>query len=402
MVVHLFWEQSLSEVAMQNLPAASQRVTSAIRFYRPGLDVLRFFAFLSVFTLHSLILSPSTITGQRILAPIGAFGLCLFFFLSSYLISELLLRERVATGSIHVRAFYVRRMLRIWPLYFGFLLFGKVLGILFPFFALDNYRLLAFVLLAGNWYLAAYGATWSPIEPLWSISVEEQFYVLWPLVGRFGGTRTLGILSVAFVVGGWIHLQIYSPIRGSSAGLAFDDGIWRNSFFQFQFFGLGALTAIALRGRSLHWGLARRLSVGVSGLVLWLAASGLFHWSHFADRIPGPMLALGYALVGGGCILMLLSMLAENARPPEWLVRLGRISYGLYVFHWLFLVLIFVVPYRKGGDYMPPPPSLTWFAVKYVAALAATMLVAVLSYRFLEAPFLQLKKKFTFVASRPV
>ena len=391
----------MNAVALQS-PAAAQRKASTTRFYRPGLDVLRFFAFLGVFTMHCLLLSPSMITGQRIIAAIGAFGLCLFFFLSSYLISELLLRERAATGSIHVRAFYVRRMLRIWPLYFVFLLFAKVLGHLFPFFALDNYRLVAFALLAGNWYLAAYGASWSPIEPLWSISVEEQFYVLWPLLGRFGGQRALGIVSAALVVGGFIHLQIYSPIRATPLGLEFDDGIWRNSFFQFQFFGLGALTAMALRGRSLRWSLARRLGVGVLGLVLWLAASGLFNWPRFADRIPGPILALGYALVGVGCILLLLSMVAESARPPEWLARLGRISYGLYVFHWLFLELIFVVPHRADGDYTAPPPSLTWFAVKYVAALAVTLLVAMLSYRVLEAPFLRLKKKFTFVTSRPV
>src|SRR5580704_3548587 len=97
-------------------------------FYLPELDGLRFFAFLAVFIYHSVAplpaLSPETghffALGHAILRS-GCYGVDLFFTLSAYLITELLMRERARTGRINVAAFYIRRMFRIWPLYFAFL-----------------------------------------------------------------------------------------------------------------------------------------------------------------------------------------------------------------------------------------------------------------------------------------
>ncbi len=94
------------------------------RFYRPELDLLRLVAFISVFLTHGPRLVDSAVpwrhalaTSYNRVAASGVFGLCLFFFLSSCLITELLGREQRQTGSIHLRWFYVRRVLRIWPLY---------------------------------------------------------------------------------------------------------------------------------------------------------------------------------------------------------------------------------------------------------------------------------------------
>src|SRR5215204_5013201 len=100
-------------------------------FYHPELDVLRFVAFLAVFMHHALPrdarlyirhgLSPAATQWLLTAKEAGAFGLDLFFALSAYLITELLLREHAKNGSFSVPAFYVRRALRIWPLYFTFL-----------------------------------------------------------------------------------------------------------------------------------------------------------------------------------------------------------------------------------------------------------------------------------------
>src|SRR3981081_108514 len=106
-------------------PAQAESDRASERYYRPELDVLRFFAFLSVFLFHGL---PSVVVANhtgwsRRAATIaadfksaGRFGVCLFFVLSSFLITELLMRERCSTGTVHIKAFYVRRILRIWPL----------------------------------------------------------------------------------------------------------------------------------------------------------------------------------------------------------------------------------------------------------------------------------------------
>jgi peptidoglycan/LPS O-acetylase OafA/YrhL len=88
-------------------------------FYRPGLDILRALAFLMVFVAHGLAWQLDKPTQIGAIARAGEFGVCIFFFLSSYLITELLLREKRDTGTILIPAFYVRRILRIWPLYFA-------------------------------------------------------------------------------------------------------------------------------------------------------------------------------------------------------------------------------------------------------------------------------------------
>jgi peptidoglycan/LPS O-acetylase OafA/YrhL len=99
-------------------------------FYRPELDVLRFFAFLSVFVYHTLYVPLDHLVGRGVpmwfaqlqvgISRAGAYGVDLFFALSAYLITELLLREKEYRGTLDVKSFYIRRILRIWPLYYVF------------------------------------------------------------------------------------------------------------------------------------------------------------------------------------------------------------------------------------------------------------------------------------------
>ena len=173
------------------------------------------------------------------------FGVDVFFLLSAYLITELLRRERIASGAIHIRAFYVRRMLRIWPLYFGFLLLCYVLWpLFFPEARLTSGRLAAFLLLAGNWYTGQHGFTINPISPLWSISLEEQFYLFWPSLSKPWGGKALYILCPLLFALAWIALWFLTAYRAERSCT-----IWVNSLVQFQFFAAGGLLALVLKGR---------------------------------------------------------------------------------------------------------------------------------------------------------
>jgi peptidoglycan/LPS O-acetylase OafA/YrhL len=136
------------------------------RFYRPELDVLRFCAFALVFFWHGHIylniearFGPATLrTLEQSFLNFGVFGVDIFFALSAYLITELLLRERSSTGTVQIRNFYLRRSLRIWPLYFAVLLVIRpIFQQLVPF---DHFRLrylAAFSALGGNWSVARWG-----------------------------------------------------------------------------------------------------------------------------------------------------------------------------------------------------------------------------------------------------
>jgi peptidoglycan/LPS O-acetylase OafA/YrhL len=153
--------------------------TSTARFYHPELDVLRFFAFLIVFLHHAFPHEPGfwvtlglPLFLARIAAGIGAagaFGVGVFFVLSSYLITELLLREKDLRGTLDLRSFYIRRVLRIWPLYFAFLALAVVLRWIVPGQQVTWRAGLWFSLLAGNWFIVFHGFPSSVIFPLWRL-----------------------------------------------------------------------------------------------------------------------------------------------------------------------------------------------------------------------------------------
>jgi peptidoglycan/LPS O-acetylase OafA/YrhL len=376
-------------------PSLGQKsAKSSSRFYRPELDVLRFFAFLLVFFHHLLAIPSGPRLPYRIMLAIrdaGGFGVCLFFLLSSYLITELLFREQSATGDIHIRSFYVRRILRIWPLYFVMLFAGYIFGRIHPFYAVSNSRLLAFLLLAGNWYTGIYGYGHTFIAPLWSISLEEQFYLIWPTVARIGRRTGILIASSVFFLGAYVALAWLCHRQAS-----IEYTIWTNSFVQFQYFALGGLIALALNGRSPQIpGFGRPLFF-LSGLTAFFLADFVFHAK---TELATPSIGLtlpGYFLIGVGCVLLFFAMLgAHIPRLAGPVVYLGKISYGLYVFHGIALRFTTVAVTHLG---------MHRFRILIVVpvALALTIGMSMLSYQFFEMPFLKLKEKFSFIQSRKV
>src|SRR6266496_1180245 len=150
---------SVSSVAVRSVSLDTSRSLTE-RFYHPELDVLRFFAFFMAYIHHSLPHHEEFYTQMGVphaiaktiaaIGATGAFGVNLFFLLSAYLITELLIRERQRFGHIDLRAFYIRRILRIWPLYFCFLAFACALQWIVPAQHIGRHAALAFDVLRGN------------------------------------------------------------------------------------------------------------------------------------------------------------------------------------------------------------------------------------------------------------
>ena len=210
------------------------------RFYRPELDALRFFAFLAVYVCHSIpnFLVAADASGKSgagvvfltAIKDAGNFGVCLFFLLSAFLITELLRREDEAYGPIDIGAFYLRRILRIWPLYFGITIAYLLGGYFFPALRLEPGRIVSYFLLAGNWYIALHPWIQTPLRSLWSISVEEQFYLAWPLLAHYGGMRALAKASLVLVPLSLLTIYVVSSDQSYA-----HNTVWVNSFTQFQF-----------------------------------------------------------------------------------------------------------------------------------------------------------------------
>src|SRR4029077_18657363 len=216
-------------------------------FYHPELDVLRFWAFLMVFACHasSRLDFPTRIPAalQRLVFRAGACGVDLFFCLSAYLITEILLRERRIKGSLDVRSFYVRRILRIWPLYFVFLAFTIVVAPIFmKIESLSWPQAIMFLSLVGNWaYLL--GPVHSSVGILWSVSIEEQFYLTWPLLIK---RHALNLRQICIVL--LLTATLYRAFLVSRHSTY--DSFWMGTFSRIDAICLGALIALWLDGRT--------------------------------------------------------------------------------------------------------------------------------------------------------
>jgi len=357
-----------------------EKTSTRPSFYRPELDLLRLLAFLLVFALHGPRLTES---GANVaqwkaslayvfnrLAASGLAGLPLFFFLSSYLITELLLREKERTGVIHLKAFYFRRILRIWPLYFAGVALGVLIGFLKPSFRLDHDEIL---------YLATFTA-WlggafhgNPFGVLWSVSVEEWFYLVWPSLAAQG---KVFLTRAALII---------IPIAPLTLKL-FRHG-WYNPVTHFVFFATGGLIAVLLQNRSITISPRMRLTAFAAGMFLFVMV-------RFVDWNA----SFVYFVVDLGCVLVFLSFLGlERPYLPAQLLYLGKISYGLYVFHAAAYVLAAKLLYP-----LHVRSELVSLVLLYGLTLAITVAVAAASYRYFETPFLSLKRRFEFVKSRPV
>jgi peptidoglycan/LPS O-acetylase OafA/YrhL len=286
----------------------------------------------------------------------------------------------------------MRRLLRIWPLYFVVLSVFVVGGTLWPSLHMQLGRVVAYALLVGNWYMVVCPLTGGPLRHLWSISVEEQFYLTWPFMIKVGGMRCVKAVSLAI-----LPVSYLTIFFGSIYQSHLDVTVWLNSLAQFQFFALGALLSIYLSGGSPGLSWRSRTTMLIAGMASWLIASGVFGIKR-AGFTPNPgAMCAGYAVAALGSVLIFLAVLGiASGRLPKSLVYLGKISYGLYVFHEMGLSISH--SFRTAVGLASHTPRL--FLLNATLSLAITIALAMVSYKYLEYPFLQLKRRFTFVESR--
>ena len=383
----------------------------ADRFYLPHLDGLRFVAFLLVFAHH---LPQAPIDGAA--APLGRTirtvqawgwsGVELFFALSAFLVTVLLLKEHATTGRMSIWRFYVRRALRIWPLYYFALLLGFAILPALDWPPVDAHALaerflLPFAVFGGNLATALY--SYPPgyvLNLLWSVSAEEQFYLVLPVAVLVLARASLGT---------WIAVLAGFSLAGLALrGYALHarwphPAVWVLQFLRPDAFLAGILVAV------LHVrGVLPRLvsSRGVAGGLATAGVLAIVAVTGFPNLHTGSMHALWQypaIALGAGLLLAAIagpqvpSFLAATlgSRPLAWL---GKISFGLYVYHYLCVRTTTAALAHWPG--LAPDHWWGWL-VHAGLALACVVAVAAGSYRFLERPFLQLKARYEWIRSRP-
>jgi peptidoglycan/LPS O-acetylase OafA/YrhL len=373
-----------------------------VRFFHPELDVLRFFAFFLVFLHHSLPHDPAFYTAMgtgpllasflAALGAAGALGVILFFLLSAYLITELLIRERARFGRVNLKDFYIRRILRIWPLYFSFLALAWAIQWLVPGQHIGWRAGLAFALFAGNWWVVFVGFPSSIIFHLWFISLQEQFYLFWPATMRKLSTR--GLLIAPAVLLAIANLtRWYLAVHHT-----WESKMWANTFVQLDGIALGIILAVLLAGRAPRLAPLLRAALLVGGFTCLAVAASYFRIKF--DPLTISRVLLGYPVAAIGAAAIFLAVLRPSAAAAgnAWFVApfiyLGRISYGLYVFHILALMISDYTVHHTDA-------SLCHYLLRNAVAFTIAVVLAAISYRWLEAPFLTLKQRFSRVPSRP-
>ena len=365
--------------------------------YIASLDGLRFVAFFLVYLHHSFY------TGYDALSYFQGnmwFGVELFFLLSGFLITRLLLAERQQTGTISWKRYGMRRILRIWPLYFTVILLFSATG---WFNYEDNYwpHFLSFMTFTNNIHSAFAGWPSSPvISPLWTISSEEQYYLILPFLAGLAVTSRRAFLGVALA---WLAIAlifrfililedvpypaiwVFTPAKPEAllAGVAM--AVYERELlaFRWKWLVIGALTAV---------------SVGI------LFFAGLL-W------VPGWHQAILFYGSAGLAAAMLWAVLSSSllSVPLGWrpIAYLGRISFGLYVFHRLSMYLAdFLIPQIYDRDAVTANgwvmADTGLWAQGFIIVFLITVGFAALSYQFLEKPFLKLKTRFEYIEGRPV
>ncbi len=388
-------ETPAAEVAVADSDIPS---VTASRFYHPELDGLRFFAFVGVFFYHTMHMDVVS-TGKPLVDSLAAWfasvfrageaGVDLFFVLSSYLITALLLREYQQTKTLDVKSFYIRRSLRIWPLYYFTLLFCLLIeGRIFGEQMTTLKEFFVFAVFLENWIPHTYHDIKSPADILWTVSIEEQFYLLWPVVVLWLKPRR--IVQVALVMLAIANLSRFMLIQMDAKHL-----IHHITPCRLDALACGALAAayyhnraIPVRSRGTRWLLI------LAGFLTWVAAVRYFDiGSMFEFNLCFyPTIALGAVLIFLGT---LQPMETERRGLFAWspLVFLGRISYGLYVWHMFAIALVEEIWFGGKGNG-------TRLQI-VVLSFALTIVIGIASYLLLEKPFLKLKLKFTHVQSRP-
>ncbi len=352
--------------------------------YRPALDGLRAMAVLLVATVHVTYLLVPEWAGRWL--PGGFLGVDVFFVLSGFLITTLLLEEHHRTGSVSLRSFYARRALRLLPAVVVLLLVHAVLATLANAdLGLEARTAGAVLLYVLNWVIASGGSVASGLGHLWSLSIEEQFYLVWPvlLLVALGRRR-----PTAFLVGTALTGIVVSA--GVRALLWLDGAGWEATYVRTDARAdellMGVLLAVAFRH---GWRLPHRWRhLGTGGLVVLLACAATVPRESSWLYLGG-----GFTLVGLASVVLVAALLdAESplTRAFSWrpAVCLGRASYSLYLWH--------VPVFAAVTDRFSSQPAGARLALGLTGCAAATLA----SYHVVEMPVIRLRRRS--VAPTPV
>ncbi len=387
------------------------------KVYFPGLNGLRFFAAFAVVITHIELVkhfqgyptlwvqhTGSELTFKNIIQKIifeaGSLGVYFFFVLSGFLITFLLLTEKEKTGTVAVKKFYWRRILRIWPLYYLIVILGFFV---IPYFTtgafqftnktLNDYyglNLFLYLIIFPNIAHAMFNPV-PLISQTWSIGVEEQFYLIWPVLAK-KAKNIFNMLVIVFCIMIGIKVLIIFLLK---LGLASKTLLAIKAFFamsKIECMTIGGMGAYMLFKHPQKFKQIAYHPIVLPISLLLIPVLILFTPAALQDGIH-----LLYSLV-------FLAIIANVSGNPNSFLKLenkiynflGKISYSIYMYHFMLIPAMFFL-FKKIG--IEPSNQLFPQMIMYLSITGVTIFISWLSFNYFEAWFLKLKSKYTIIKS---
>ncbi len=308
------------------------------------------------------------------IADFGQTGVTLFFVLSGFLITRILYSTKEANG--YFKNFYIRRILRIFPLYYFFLiLWYFVLPLITEVDTASFHQEVYYFI-----YLQGFARTfdWNVLGPhhFWSLAVEEHFYLFWPIV-VFRASRKNLVRIIVFIILFAIILRGFMLAQGLS--------VFIFTFTRFDSLAIGALLALIEIKRSFKQEHSRfYLILLCTSLSLLISMYTIYfgEGNNIVQNLRYLLLSFAYFAIIGYVLSIRKEHIINKLLSLGFLKYTGKISFGLYVYHpMVYLICSKYSPFEN-------------IALDFIGKIAVSYLLAGLSYRFIEVPFLKLKKYF--------
>jgi len=378
--------------------------------YFPGLNALRFIGALTVIVQHiehlKHRLNYQTVIPHPSATRIGEYGVTLFFVLSGFLITYLLFAEKHDYGTIAIKSFYVRRVLRIWPLYYLLLAIAILVLPNIALFGVTDEPYDGFYRRIGNsapWYVlmlanVAFVArhTIPYAVQLWSVACEEQFYLLWPHLVK--NTAKYLLVFFTFILGSLFVANAASYIS-FHYGSRLPASVAKTLGFVAEFLYYFRISSMAIGGLGaylLYYKKQAILNVLYTKVTQIISLAGILFILLYKGTIP-----YAHHAVLSSFFMVLILNVTTNERSllkleTKVLNYLGGISYGFYMYHLIAIALVYNLITRLFSQ---PASSQLANYLLYSLTIVLTIGFSEVSYRFVESPFLKLKKYFTKVSN---
>ncbi len=367
------------------------------KIYFPNLNGLRFIAAFLVIIHHieqlKWISKLDTLLGDiPFVGVIGKLGVVLFFVLSGFLITYLLLAEEKTFDDISIKKFYMRRILRIWPLYFLIIILAIFILPYIKLFTLNGFdinkvhsdlatKLILYALFLPNIVLSMIGVI-PYASHTWSIGTEEQFYVVWPVLIKYLKKNRIVLMIIIIVSYLMIRFFLANPISDFMPYKKIIREFW--STFNIDCMAIGGVFGILLFRND------RFLPLIKNNLIFYFSLA--FVSFLMIKGVYIPYIQAEFFSVFFGIIILNFAA-NENIKislENKYFNYLGNISYGLYMYHPIGIMMAINLAVTIGY------PS-NWLI--YPVSLILTILIAGLSYKYFETYFLKFKHKFSKVLS---